>query len=334
MLAAKVAFLRRPGSYPELTARVTAIETHMSWLFLTDHHAYKLKKPFRRNGIDHRTLAMRRLGCRREVRLNRRLAADVYLNVVPLTVTSAGLTLGGDGRPVDWLVRMRRLPAGLTLDRALAAGQIGPVEARRIVARLAPFFASASRARLSPAAYRGKLLAAITSSAAQLTRRKYGLSAPMVDALALELRDFIDTYRKLLDARVRAGRVVEGHGDLRPEHIYLTQPPTIIDCIEFDRNLRLRDSAEELAFLAMECDRAGRVHLNAWLFNAYRDLTGDSPPRVLIDFYKAYNAFLRARIAIWHLDDPDTGSPRRWKSRANDYLAHVQQYLARTHETD
>ena len=110
MLAAKVAFLCRPGSYPELTARVTAIETHMSWLFLTDHHAYKLKKPFRRNGIDHRTLAMRRLGCSREVRLNRRLAPDVYLNVAPLTVTSAGLALGGDGRPVDWLVCMRRLP--------------------------------------------------------------------------------------------------------------------------------------------------------------------------------------------------------------------------------
>lgn len=329
-LAAKVAFLRRPASYPQPTSRVDAVETHMSWLFLTDDHAYKLKKPFRRNGIDYSTAAMRGLNCRRELRLNRRLAADVYLSVVALTAEADGrLALDGVGPRVDWLVRMRRLPAELTLEQALAAGTVGEGDVRRIVARLAPFFASAARARMTPAAYRRRLAAMTASAASALQRPGFGLAPPRVGATAAALDRFVAAQRGLLDARVQAGCVVEGHGDLRPEHIYLTTPPTVIDCIEFDRGLRLRDPVDELAFLAMECDRCGHPEVDAWLFAAYRGLTGDDPPRALVEFHKAHNAFLRARIAIWHIDDDDTGPPLHWVARAEDYLGHADRYLAR-----
>ncbi len=328
-LAAKVAFLRRPDSYPEPTSRVETIEAHMSWLFLTDQHAYKLKKPFRRNGIDYSTPALRRLSCQRELRLNRRLAPDVYLGVVALTVDAAGrMAIDGSGDRVDWLVRMRRLPAALALERGLAAGTVGAVDARRIVARLVPFFAGAARASITPPAYRRRLSKAISAAAAELIRPGFGLMPAEIGVLAAALSGFVAAHGELLDARVRAGRIVEGHGDLRPEHIYLTQPPTIMDCIEFDRNLRLRDPVEELAFLAMECDRGGRPELDAWLFSAYRDLAGDDPPRALVEYYKAHNAFVRARIAIWHIDDPDTGPPQHWVDCANDYLDHTRHHLA------
>ena len=329
-LAAKVAFLSLPTSYPQTTARIEAIETHMSWLFLTDDHAYKLKKPFRRNGIDYSTAATRGLNCRRELRLNRRLAADVYLSVVALTAQADGhLALDGVGPPVDWLVRMRRLPAALTLEQALAAGTVGEGDTRRVVARLAPFFASAPRARMTPAAYRRRLATVTASAATALRRPASGLAPSRVDAIAAALDRFVVARRDLLEARVQAGHVVEGHGDLRPEHVYLTTPPTVIDCIEFDRGLRLHDPVDELAFLAMECDRCGHPEIDAWLFAAYHELAGDDPPRVLVDFHKAHNAFLRARIAIWHIDDADTGPPRHWVERANDYLGHVDRYLAR-----
>lgn len=329
-LAAKVAFLRRPGSYPLPTSRVEAVETHMSWLFLTDDHAYKLKKPFKRNGIDYSTPAMRRLNCMRELRLNRRLAEGVYQAVVALTVEAGGqLALGGAGRRIDWLVRMRRLPAALTLEHRLRGGTIDAGDVGRIVARLAPFFASARRARITPAAYRRRLSGGIAGAAIALARPALGLVGYRIDAIAAALTGFVTAHGALLDARVRAGRIAEGHGDLRPEHIYLTTPPTIIDCIEFDRTLRLRDPVDELAFLAMECDRAGRPELDAWLFGAYRALAGDDPPRALVDFHKAHNAFLRARIAIWHLDDPETGPPQGWVDRANDYLDHARALLVR-----
>jgi len=328
-LAAKVAFLCRPEAYPEPTARVEAIETHLSWLFLTEQHAYKLKKPFRRNGIDYSTPATRRLNCRRELRLNRRLAQDIYLDMLALTRDAAGgLALGGAGRRVDWLVRMRRLPSALTLERGLQAGTIGADDARRIVARLVPFFASAPRVRATAAGYRHRLSKAVAAAAAQLGRPEFGLAAAGIGALAATLDWFLATHGELLDARARAGRIVEGHGDLRPEHIYLTSPPTIIDCIEFDRDLRLHDPVDELAFLAMECDRCGRPELDAWLFAAYRELAGDEPPRPLIEYYKGYNAFKRARIAIWHLEDPETGPRQHWIERANDYLARARRHLA------
>lgn len=328
-VAAKVDFLRRPDSYPEPTTVVETVQTHMSWLFLTDHYVYKLKKPVRRNEIDHRTLAMRRLGCRREVRLNRRLASDVYLGTVALRATSGQLSLGGRGRTVDWLVRMRRLPDTLTLERALLTDRVSRRDANSIVAQLLPFFADAARARLTPAGYRRVLLTTIDKAAATLARRRYRMDSHRIDLLAGLLRDFVETHAEKFAARARADRVVEGHGDLRPEHIYLTQPPTIIDCIEFERKLRLRDPVEELAFLAMECERSGHPEMDRWLFDAYRNRSGDHPPRELIEFYKAYNAFNRARIAIWHLDDPETGPPDHWIARANDYLTHARRDLGR-----
>lgn len=328
-LADKIAFLRRPESYPEPTTRVDVVEAHMSCVFLTDRHAYKLKKPYQRNGIDYGTPAMRHLNCKRELRLNRRLATGVYLDLVPLTGEPVGrLAIGGAGPRLDWLVRMRRLPAALTLEHGLEAGTIGAAEARRIIDRLAPFFATAPRARIGPASFRRRLSKAIADTSAELRRPEFGLDPPEIDTLAAMLSQYVGGHGELLEARVRAGHIVEGHGDLRPEHIYLTEPVTVIDCIEFDRNLRLRDPIDELAFLAMECDRAGAPELDGWLFGAYRDVTGDAPPRPLVDFYKAHNAFTRAKIAIWHLDDPDTGPRAPWIARAEDYLRHARRYLA------
>lgn len=329
-LAAKVAFLRRPDSYPEPTTKVEPIEAHLSWIFLTDRHAYKLKKPIRHNGIDYRTPALRRLNCRRELRLNRRLAEDVYLEVVAMTAGSDGeLALGNGGRKVDWLVRMRRLPGVLTLESRLQAGEVTAADARSIIARLAPFFAAAPRVPVTAAGYRRRLFRAIVEADATLRRVEYGLSATTIARLTGALRAFVGAQGTLLDARARAARVVEGHGDLRPEHIYLTRPPAILDCIEFDRRLRQRDPAEELAFMAMECDRAACPQFDRWLFTAYRELGADAPPRALIEFYKAYSAIMRARIAILHIDDPDTGPRQHWVDRADDYLAYCARYLDR-----
>jgi aminoglycoside phosphotransferase family enzyme len=328
LLAATLDFLRRPGSYPGHPRRVRVIETHMSWLFLAGAFAYKLKKPLARNGMDHRSRDKRRRACRRELRLNRRLAPDVYLDVCALTLDGEVLAIGGAGRPIDWLLRMRRLPEARTLERRLRRGRVGPVDAGAIVARLAPFFRAATPGGLDGPAYARKLRGAIDEATARLLRPRYGLDADRIRRLARRLHACIDDPRIVPLAR-RARRVVEGHGDLRPEHIYLADPPAIIDCIEFDRRLRVRDPLEELAFLAMECDRAGHPEMDAWLFGAWRRATGDRPARALVEFYKAFDAFLRGRIAAWHMDDPETGPAVRWRRRACDYFDHAERCLRR-----
>ncbi len=325
-----MAFLSQPGSYPEQPACIEALETHMSWLFLTEQHVYKLKKPFHHDLIDYRSPGARRRCCEREFRLNQRLAADVYLGVMPLTCDRAGvLALDGDGRPVDWLVKMRRLRSALTLECRLHNRSFDAVDARAVIERLVPFFAAARRARWTPVGYRRRLMRLVKVTADELSRPEFGLDKPLVERIAAGLRQGIKAQGDLLDARVREGRIVEGHGDLRPEHIYLTRPPTIIDCIEFDLGLRLRDPLDELSFLVMECERLGEPAAGGWLFDAYRELGDDAAPRPLIELHKAQNAFVRAKVAIWHLDDPETGIPRHWVARANDYLAIARRMVAR-----
>ncbi len=326
-LAAKVAFLREPSHYTGSVTAVDAIETHMSWVFLADGHAWKLKKPFRRGRLDYTDIAARRRSCCRELRLNRRLAPDVYLDVQALTADAHGrLAIGGAGKPVDWLLRMRRLPAERSFEALLRTQRAGAADVRRIVARLLAFFAVARRIRIGTRHYRHRLLHTVGEACADLQRFDFRPQPP-VAALAERLRAQLQRLQPQLDARVQDGRIIDGHGDLRPEHIYLTDPPTIVDCIEFDRALRQRDPVDELAFLAVECDRLGRSEVDRWLFDAYAELGDDRPPRLLIDGYKACHALNRARITILHLDDPDTGPPARWAAKTTHYLEQLGRYL-------
>lgn len=326
----KISGLRRAACYPHPVGRVAVIETHMACVFLAGDFAYKLKKPFHRNGIDYRTLAGRRLNCRRELRLNQRLAPSVYLAVLPLTQDQDGrIAVDGQGRVVDWLLKMRRLPSGLALDRRLPTPAEYARFAREIVASLRPLFVAEPSVRWSAGEYARRLQRKIRGTRRQLLRRDYGMDAGTVRALAQGLDDFVSDHLRLLDERVRSGRIVEGHGDLRPEHIYRTVPPTIVDCIEFDRDLRLRDPVEELAFLALELERLRADDFGACVLDEYASLSGDRVPGALIHFYQALNAFVRAKIAVWHIDDPETGPRDHWVRSAKDYLDRAGVHLAR-----
>lgn len=318
-LDAKVAFLRLRDSHADRPFQVEAIETHMSWVFLTSCFAYKLKKAIRRGTLDYRTLDARLLNCRREVELNRRLAPDVYLGVVPLTLASDGrLELDGAGRVVEWLVKMRRLPEECTLQHAILAGKLDEAAIQRVAARLVAFFRQAAPAPTRPAAYCRHFEKRIRDTRIDLGRSAYGLRPDQLDRLCEAQSNFLATHRQMVGAR--AGRTVEGHGDLRPEHIYLNAEPVVTDCLEFDRELRLLDPLDELAFLAMECERLGAPVVGALLVDAYRAANGDSFESALVDFYACCAAFLRAKLAVWHLDEPETSDPEKWRRRTDRYL--------------
>ena len=127
----------------------------MSWVFLTDRHAWKLKKPVRSQDVDFTTVTARRLNCAEELRLNRRLSDDVYLDIVPLSLDAGGrLRLLGDGDPIDWLVKMRRLPAARMLDRLILDGAATSDDVRRVVSRLARFYRDSAPVAIAGTAYR------------------------------------------------------------------------------------------------------------------------------------------------------------------------------------
>ncbi len=328
--AEKVAFLGTAEAFPGEAGPVRVVETHMSVVFLTARYAHKLKKPVHYEFLDFRTLSARRRSCREEVRLNRRLAPRVYIAAVPLTVDAAGaLHLDGDGEPVDWLVRMHRLPAERMLDAAIWYGTAQTDELQAVARLLADFYRHAVPVAVPPTLFRRRLAAAIRQNRKDLGAAEFDLPVPPVATVCTTLIRTLDDDIAMFERRVRRGCIVEGHGDLRPEHVFLGPEPAVIDCLEFNREFRTVDRADELAFLAMECERLGSAETGTEILEACcRDL-GDSPPPRLIDFYKAHRALLRARLSILHLRDDDVAEPDKWRHRALDYLGLAEGYARR-----
>ena len=325
--AEKVAFLSKCEAYLDRPRVVDIKETHMSWVFLAGEFIYKLKKPVRRPFLDLTTLAAREANCRAEISLNRRLAPDVYLGMVPLTQEHDGsLALAGHGEAVDWLVKMRRLPDACMLDHAILDRTIAPDQSGSIEALadlLIAFFVACQPADISPSAYVRQFAREHVVNVAVLRDSRFSLDGSQVmDVLDRVRRGIEDST--MLEDRVGQGRVVEGHGDLRPEHICLSDPPVIIDCLEFSRELRLVDPFDELTFLALECELLGAGWIGERLIERCAQGLNDVVSSRLLEFYWVYRACLRARLALAHLLEPDPREPWKWVPLASRYLELAQ----------
>jgi len=314
LLAEKVAALSDPSTYPEPTAAVTAVETHFSWVFLTDSLAYKLKKPLTTEDMDFASLAGRTRNCEREVHLNRRLAPDVYLGVVDLMATEDGrLRLFGSGQVVDRLVRMRRLAEDDCLEARLKRGLVAPADVARLASGLAGFLTS--QPLLGPVSPAG-LRRDINMSLPALAVACDGCFEQVARRVTARLLAFLE-YRSDVPGR---DRLVDGHGDLRPEHVFLGPPLRIIDCLEFSDTLRRRDPVDEVAALGMECERLGAAWIGPVLLETYGKAGGTPPSSDLYAFYRGLRALVRARIAVRHLTEGTIRTPERWPRQAAEYL--------------
>ncbi len=313
--------------YPEPTTRVEQIETHISWVFLTDRFVYKLKKPVRYEFLDFSTPEMRREACEQEVRLNRRLAPDVYLGVIPITVDKWDrVKLGGTGTPVDWVVKMRRLPADRSLDQLIHDGQLQLHDVDALARTLAEFYRRLPPLTLRIDQYRRQIEQHVQANYHQLLSGDYQLPISVVNRLHERQVRLLRLAPDLLDNRVRDGRIVEGHGDLRPEHIYFNSHPTIIDCIEFNKELRSLDVLDELAFLAMECDLMGEESIGVSVIDHYQRTNGDRPPEALFEFYKLYRACVRAKILSLRSMQVEPSTQSTMLQRAEQYLHLGEKY--------
>lgn len=320
-LGRKVAFLSRPDSYTPRPDAVRARETHMSWVFMNGQRVYKLKKPVRFPYLDFSTLQRRETACRAEAELNRRLAHDVYLGVVALTQVPGGYAIGGPGPVADWLVVMRKLNEDDTLEAALLGRRARPAQVERLSAILSGFYSHAARILVDPDAYIMSLRKAAVTDWKVLLNDRFGLPYGQIVRLAALQRQFLDQRAPLIANRIRGRHLVDAHGDLRPEHIWLSAPYPIIDCLEFDPRLRALDALDEIAFLHLECERLG----GRWIGDAIRRRLArqldDDPESGLFLFYRIGRAMLRARLSIAHLVDPHPRTPEKWPRLARAYLA-------------
>jgi aminoglycoside phosphotransferase family enzyme len=311
-LADKVAWLSS-----QLGPGDEAIETHFAWVFLVGERAWKLRKPVRRDTMDFSTVEARRVDSESDVRLNRRLAPAICLRTRPLTLDrQGGLAIGGSGEVVDWLVEMRRIDRGRMLDAMLARDAVRDADLVRVAALLAGFYAAEPLALDRGDALLARLRAQVHAN--------HGVVGALEAAVADPLRDaqlaFLDAHHDWLQLRASHGCVIEGHGDLRPEHVSLEEPPAVIDCLEFDRNLRVMDRAEELAFLELECGRLGHATAGRRIASECLARLDDRIPEALMWFYRSHRAATRAKLYVWRANEPDGGSPQHWLTTARDYL--------------
>ncbi|MGB8315572.1 MAG: hypothetical protein WCE69_13930, partial [Aestuariivirga sp.] len=268
--------------------------------------------------------------CREEVRLNRRLAPDVYLDVVPLRLDrTGGLTFAGDGPVVEWLVKMRRLPADRMLDYTLEHGSVTLQDVIGVAEKLIIFYRAALPVPQSLDQVCRRFAAEHDRNIALLSDARFKLEHARTRVVLRRFLEALTAARPLLEMRVEAGAFLEGHGDLRPEHVCLITPPVVIDCLEFNRDMRLVDPFDEVIFLDLECERLGGPWVGKKVLDICRAELSPAPPPGLLDFYRGARALLRARLALAHLTEPDPRLPEKWEPRARTYIALADEALER-----
>lgn len=320
-LSGKRAFLESGEAWPG-EPPPECIETHASLIFLTGDRAWKLKKPVRLHHIDLSNLSARAHFCREELRLNRELAGEVYLRVVPLVLRPDGcLEIGGEGSVADWLIEMRRLPEDQMLDRRLIDGpqpDVGQIE--RAADVLVRFYFREPGRPGSGTVYLDRLRTEARTNAAHLRALwdRVGWRAED-DILNLGLEMLQATGDEIVN-RGERGLIVEGHGDLRPEHVCLLDPPVIFDRVEFDHSMRLVDPFEEFNYLGLECAMLGAGWIRKALLSRLEGSGLPPPSARLGNTYGVNRCLTRARLAIDHLLDEVVRTPEKWPVQARRYL--------------
>ncbi len=324
-----IAGLSQPAAYPSRVNSVDVRQTHISAVFLAGTHVFKVKKPVRLPFLDFSTLELRKFYCDEEVRLNRRLAPDVYLGVVPIHATPAGLRIGGDadGPVVEWAVKMTRLPDNATFATRMERDVLTNGDVETLARRVAAFHRGARltggshdlrTAKISACGEFDRVAAAVRDNVAfAQTQVGRTISAAVCERLRDATEQSLSRLKPLIDRRVAEGMIRDLHGDLHLDHVYLFEDRSpsadvvIIDCIEFNEAFRFIDVVADIAFCAMDFLFHGRGDFAMTFSNAYFTATGDVDGLELLPFYTAYRAAVRGKVDGMLATEPEVPRAQR-----------------------
>jgi uncharacterized protein len=324
--------LQDPSSLPDPTAAVSLVQTHISMVFLGDFFVYKVKKPVDFGFLDFSTLEKRKHYCEEEVRLNQRLSEGVYLGVLPVTLDNGRHRIGGgSGRPVEFAVRMRRIPEDRLMLALYEKRALEDNHLRAVAALLADFHRRAERSERIESFGRMDGFKVNTDENFSQVEPFVGIT---VEREGFErIREWTNRfYQKeggVFDERIEGGRVRDCHGDLHMEHICFLDPVAAIDCIEFNERFRYSDTLADIAFLLMDLEFRGGGAMAARLWAEYARQAGESGMEELLTFYKVYRAFVRGKVIGFQLNDPQVGAEERReaKERAGAYFRLAREYV-------
>ena len=282
------------------------MQTQMSFIFLTGEYVYKVKKPVDLGYLDYTTLEKRRFFCHQELELNKRLCPDAYLDVVAITRDKEGMHIEGKGKAIEYAVKMRQLPQHRMMDALLVQNQVTSEMVTKVAEKLADFHQKAETNSRITAFGKLDVIRQNTDENFSQTEKYIDISMPrsQYERIKKYTNDFIHNNSTLFAKRVNENRIKDCHGDLHAAHICFTKDICIYDCIEFNDRFRYSDVASEIAFLAMDLDRYQHHDLSQYLVNAYVELSRDRELLDLLNFYKCYRAYVRAKVESFKLDDP------------------------------
>jgi hypothetical protein len=323
--------LRNPHLYGRSGGPIPLLETHISWVLLAGEFAYKIKKPVDLGFVDFTTLARRHFFCLEELRLNRRLAPELYLDVVPVTGSPADPHWGGAGPALEYAVRMREFPQSELLPALLARGELTPMHLDRLARRVADFHAEIEiAAPESPWGTPERVLDPVRENFRQLNLSPH---APEVQARIQQLEQWsLDQHRRRFAdfaARKQGGCIRECHGDMHLGNMVRRDGEVMVfDCIEFNERLRWIDVISEVAFLAMDLTDRGRPDFAHRFMNAYLELSGDYGGLSVFPFYAVYRALVRAKVTCIRRKQggPTEADLQRLQREFEGYLHLAAQY--------
>ena len=293
-------------AYPDTPQGVEMVQTQMSFVFLADDYVYKVKKPVNLGFLDYTTLDKRHFYCQREVELNQRLCPEVYLGVVPITQDKGDILIEGQGKVIEYAVKMRRLPQEAMMDVLLTSNQVSPEMVISVAQKLAEFHQKAETSATISAFGNLDTITKNTEENFSQTEKYIGntITRDRYQHIKNYTDSFIEGYIPLFNKRVADGRIKDCHGDLHAAHICFHNGIDIYDCIEFNDRFRYCDVASEVAFLAMDLDHYQRTELSRSFITAYISKSQDNELSQLLNFYKCYRAYVRGKVESFKLDDP------------------------------
>jgi aminoglycoside phosphotransferase family enzyme/predicted kinase len=315
-------------------APIEVVQTHISVVLLGRTIALKLKKPLDFGFLNYTTLEKRRMACEAEVVLNRRLCPDVYLGVQPVVEREGVVHLGGAGEVLDYAVLMRRLPQARMLDSMVQNGSVTETIVARVAHKLAEFHRHARRGPEINEFGSSKVLA-------RNWQENFEQVAPFVDetisgekleAIRQWVEHWIDKNLSMLQERIDAGHICDGHGDVRCESICIRDETEdglcLFDCIEFNERFRYGDVVGEVAFLASDLDAYGRPDLGYLFAEQYSAFSGDEQLFSLLPFYRCYRAFVRGKVLSFRLAEPEFSKMEKHEAamRARTYFDWASRY--------
>ncbi len=278
------------------------VQTHTSWVILLEDVVYKIKKPVNFGFLDYSTLEKRKENCEKEVRLNRRLCPWVYIDVVPISEKDGKWFVEDSSNVVEYAVKMRRIS-----DNSLLLNRLETIKSEDIekVARVvAEFHLSADRADEFG---KPEVMKFNTDENFQQTEKYVDATISAEDFHFIKERTeaFYDAYEDLFYKRIEEGRIRDGHGDIRLEHVaFLEEGVCIFDCIEFNDRFRCLDMLNDMCFLSMELDFFGKEELARIYEKSYRSFVEDREFDIFLPFFKCYRAYVRGKVTSFLLDDP------------------------------